>query len=216
MKKACWILIMFMSAIVVRAQTADKVYLVEVTEPTHEKTDHIVTMEGYQTLQAAMTATNRLLSKAIDLATKEWKEKHADLGPFPRQAASDGQVKSLGMFTDRAKAEQALQDIQAHEPQQQTNKVSGAEKILEQNQKQLDNLNGTSNPSTAQQTQIQTLKTTIKTLSDQIARQKKREKERESNLAIASDLVKGKLQQLLAEQQKKDNPPPVTDLQIPK
>ena len=200
MKKACWILIVFMLAIVARAQTSEKYYLIEVVQPTQEKTHYVVTMERYQALQAAMTATNKLLTKAMELAAKDWKEKHPDLGPFPGKAASLGRVESLSMYSDKAKADQALDDLQTRESQVQPERATGAEKQLVQYQKQLNDLNGASNRSTAQQTQILSLETNIKMLNDQIARQKKKEKDKESNLAIVRELIKGRLQQLLAEQ----------------
>ena len=207
MKRTVWMLIVLMSAIAASAQTTQKVYLVEVTQPTQEKTQQVVTVEMYQGLQAEMAATNHVLPKAIELAEKEWKDKHADAGPFPRQAASPGQVKSLGMFSDTEKAEQALQDLQSREGQQ-TNKLSSAEKQVAQYQKQLNNLTSLSNRTVAQQTQINSLQNNIKMLDDQIARQKKKEDERNANLAAARDLVRSNLKQLLAAEQKKEEPPP--------
>jgi hypothetical protein len=200
MKRVCLILIVFMLAIVSRAQTTEKYYLIEVVQPTQEKTHHVVAMERYQSLQASMTATNKLLTKAMDLAAKDWKEKHPDLGPFPGKAASLGRVTSLSMYADKAKADQALDELQAHESQVQPEKVTGAEKQLVQYEKQLADLDGMGNLTTTQQTQRQSLRNTIKTINDQIARQKKKEKDKESNLTIARELIRSRLKQLLAEQ----------------
>jgi hypothetical protein len=200
MKRACLILIVLMSAIVSRAQTTEKYYLIEVVQPTQEKTHRVVTMERYQALRASMTATNKLLTKAMDLASKDWKEKHSDLGPFPSKAASPGRVESLSMYNDKAKADQALDDLQTRESEVQPERATGAEKQLAQYQKQLNDLNAAANRSTAQQTQILSLENNIKMLNDQIARQKKKEKDKESNLTIARELINGRLQKLLAEQ----------------
>jgi hypothetical protein len=198
MKRACCLLIVFLSAITSRAQTqnVEKVYLVEVTELTQEKTNEIVTVEAYQSLLAEMTVKNQLLPKAVELATKEWKEKHSDLGPFPQQTALTGAVKSLGMFNDKAKATQALKDLLGREEKDRKKKLSSAEKQLEMLQTQLKAYNSNA---AQNQTQIYNLQTQIKSVEAEIARKKKKDEDKNANLTAAREIFNSKLKQLLAE-----------------
>ena len=212
MKKAWCLLIVFLSTIAAHAQTNEKVYLVEVTELTQGKSNLIVSVEAYQSLQTEMTAKNKLLSKALELATKEWKENHPGSESLPTQTASQGKVKSINWFSDRAKAEHALNDLQSREEKEQKKKPSGAEKQIELLKKQLSDLNSASYSDT-KQTRISSLESQIKMLEDEVARKKKKDAETAANLAAAREIFMSKLQELLAGDKAKAATPKADDHQ---
>jgi hypothetical protein len=194
MKRTWCLLIVFLSAIAAHAESNEKAYLVEVTEVTQEKSNLIVTVEAYQSLETEMAAKNKWLQKAVELTTKEWKETHSASVPYPQQTALPGVVKSLGVFGDKAKAEQALTDLQSNAPKEQKKKLSGVEKQLEALQSQLNGMKLTSD----NQTQVAGLQMRIKLLEDEVAKKKKKDAEMAANLIIARNIFMSKLQQLLA------------------
>jgi hypothetical protein len=197
MKRTCCAWIVFLSVMTARAQTNEKFHLVEVTELTQTTTVQVVTAEMYQSLQADMAVKNQLLPKALELTAKEWSEQHADSGPFPRQVAAKGQIKSLGVFADKAKAEQELKDRQAREDQPEKKKLSGIERQLVQLKDQLQKLRALSSPTAEQQKQINSLQGNIKMFEDQMARKKKRDDDKDAALILARTLFNNTLEDLL-------------------
>jgi len=196
-------LIVFLSVMTARAQTEEKIHLVEVTELTQETTFQIMTVEAFQLSQADMTLKNQLLPKAIDVAIKEWAREHPNSGPFPKSAVGKGQIKSLGVFTDKAKAEQELKERQTREEEQASKKLSGIERQLAQLRDQLQKLKALNNPTDDQQKQINSLQGNIKMLEEQVARKKKREDEKNAHQILARELFQTVLTDLLAEAKKK-------------
>lgn len=199
MKRASCVLIMMLSAIVARAQIEAKVAVVEITELTQEKSFEIMTLEAFQSLQEEMAARNQLLPKVLELTIKAWNIEHADAGAFPRLAASKGEVKMLGTFSDKAKAEEELKNQQSREEQQRKVRLSSLEKQLEQLKERLENLRGLKSPTTQQQTQMRNMAASVKVLEEQLARKKAREGEKDANLVAARDLFRSKLGEVLME-----------------
>jgi hypothetical protein len=223
MKTACVVLTAFLSVMTAHAQTNEKLrhveattrtptnerlHLVEVTALTQETSLQIVTEEELQALLADMTDRNRLLPKAMDLASKEWADEHTESGPFPRQTAAKGQVESLGVFTDKKRAEQALKARQAREEEQEKKKLSGIERQLALLRDQLQKLRALAAPTVEQQNQIAGLQDNIKIFEEQVARKKKKEDERNANLIQARELFRIVLNRLLTETKKKKSSPP--------
>lgn len=100
---ALWILI----ALPAEAQDDEKICLVVVRDYAKVEAYQILTETELKELQATIKLEMRFHSRALTLASKEWrKDEQLKKKNFPRSAVSMRQVKILGTFDGREQAEE--------------------------------------------------------------------------------------------------------------
>lgn len=139
----------------------------------------VVSSEEYQQLQNEINQENRVFSRAIAAAEREWRANEENKNKaFPRAVIRPRRVESLGTFTDRKRAEERLNELQMRD----------AEKELRDKEKERERYRRR-NMDTAE-------------IKKEQAKEAERERERDLLYNTARELFKTKLREALEEAKK--------------